>query len=376
MKRRDGDERADLAIETTLIQLALWVRVLGFIWMTLLVIVTWFTDEGANRLIVAGAEILAGIWTYVTVRSARNPISMRSWQFAAADGLVAILVASASFVSGAGDLFHGGYPISWLAVAAFAGGMRYAVAAAVILASQQVIGFIFTDRSLVATSGALVFLVFAVIFGWTIDTLRRNDARRRQAEQALEAERTERALEAERLALANELHDSILQTLQVIRSDADNPSRVRYLVRSEERAIDRMISRYRRPDDGGFEEALLDVRDEVEDLHGTEIRVVIRDDTPMTSAVEAAIAATREALSNASRHSGSPIINVYAEAHDGHVHIFVRDRGAGFDTTEVIEGRGLRHSLRERMATAGGSVMITSSQGEGTEVEICSGTCS
>ncbi|MEN8234579.1 MAG: ATP-binding protein [Actinomycetota bacterium] len=376
MTRRDRNDPAAPAIETTLIQLALWVRVLGFIWMTLLVIVTWLTDDGANRLVVAGAELLAGVWTYITVRSARNPLSMRSWQFAVADGIVALLVASASYVSGAGELFHGGYPISWLAVAAYAGGMRYSVTAALALGSQQVVGHVLTDRSLVATTGALVFLVFAVIFGWTIDTLRRNDARRSEAERALEAERTERALEAERLALANELHDSILQTLQVIRTDADNPSRVRYLVRSEERAIDRMISRYRRPEDGGFEEALLTVRDEVEDLHGTEIRIVIRDDTPMTPAVEAAIAATREALSNASRHSGSPIINLYAEAHDGHVHIFVRDRGAGFDPTEVIEGRGLRHSLRERMATAGGSVAITSSVGEGTEVEICSGVCS
>ena len=35
-------------IETTLVKLVLWVRVLGFIWMTLLVIITWFTDDGAN----------------------------------------------------------------------------------------------------------------------------------------------------------------------------------------------------------------------------------------------------------------------------------------------------------------------------------------
>ncbi|MGB5532318.1 MAG: ATP-binding protein [Acidimicrobiia bacterium] len=361
-------------IETTLVQLVLFVRILGFVWMTLLVIVTWFSDPDANRVVVALAEIAAAGWTVVTIVTSRNPSTMRTWQFVALDGAIALFVASASFIAGASELFHGGYPISWLAVAAYAGGMRLAVAAAVVLAADQVIGFMLTDRSLVATTGAFVFIVYAVIFGWTIDTLRRNDARRRAAERALETERTGRALEAERLALANELHDSVLQTLQVIRTDADDADRVRYLVRSEERSIDRMINRYRHPGTAGFEAALLAVRDEVEDLHGVEIRTVIRDDVPLTPPVAVAVDATREALTNAARHSGAAIVNLYAEAHSGSVRVFVRDRGVGFDPTTVEEGRGMRHSLRERMADAGGTLQITSTPGLGTEVEICSGS--
>ncbi|MGB5166905.1 MAG: ATP-binding protein [Acidimicrobiia bacterium] len=361
-------------IETTLVQLVLFVRILGFVWMTLLVIVTWFSDPDANRVVVALAEIAAAGWTVVTIVTSRNPSTMRTWQFVALDGAIALFVASASFIAGASELFHGGYPISWLAVAAYAGGMRLAVAAAVVLAADQVIGFMLTDRSLVATTGAFVFIVYGVIFGWTIDTLRRNDARRRAAERALETERTGRALEAERLALANELHDSVLQTLQVIRTDADDADRVRYLVRSEERSIDRMINRYRHPGTAGFEAALLAVRDEVEDLHGVEIRTVIRDDVPLTPPVAVAVDATREALTNAARHSGAAIVNLYAEAHSGSVRVFVRDRGVGFDPTTVEEGRGMRHSLRERMADAGGTLQITSTPGLGTEVEICSGS--
>ncbi len=372
-----GSERASTQvpqIETTLVKLVLYVRVLGFVWMTLLVVVTWLTDAEANLAIVAAAEILAGVWTFVTIRSARNPLTMRSWRFAAVDGVVALLVASASFVSGAGELFHGGYPISWLAVAAFAGGMRLAVAAAVVLAVQQIVGFLLTGRSLVATTGAFVFIVYAVIFGWTIDTLRRNDARRREAEAALEEERFERARQDERLALANELHDSVLQTLQVIRTEADDPERVRFLVRSEERSVDRLINRFRNSDTGGFEAAVLAVRDEVEELYGIEVRVVIREDAPMTPPVAAAVDATREALANAARHSGAPVINLYSEVKDGRIHIYIRDRGIGFDPESIEEGRGLRHSLRSRMEAVGGSVSIESTPGEGTEVEICSGS--
>ena len=360
-------------IETTLVQLVLIIRILGFVWMTLLVIVTWLTDSDANLVVVALAEIAAAVWTVVTVLASRNPISMRTWQFVILDGAVALFVASASFIAGASELFHGGYPISWLAVAAYAGGMRLAVAASVVLAADQIIGFVLTDRSLVATTGAFVFIAYAVIFGWTIDTLRRNDARRRAAERALEMERTERALEAERLALANELHDSVLQTLQVIRTDAGDADRVRYLVRSEERSIDRMINRYRRPGPAGFEAAILAVRDEVEDLHNVEIHTVIRDDVPLTPPVAAVVDATREALTNAARHSGASVVDLYSEEREGRVRVFVRDRGVGFDAATVREGRGMRYSLRQRMDDAGGTIQITSAPGLGTEVEICSG---
>ncbi len=363
-------------IEATLVQLVLVVRILGFVWMTLLVFVTWFSDPDANRAVVAGAEILAGVWTVVTIRAARNPLSMRTWQFVATDGVVALLVASASFVAGASDLFHGGYPISWLAVAAYAGGIRLAVGAALVLATQQILGFLITGRSIVATTGAFVFIAYGVIFGWTIDTLRRYDARRRAAEQALEAERTARALETERLALANELHDSVLQTLQVIRTDADDADRVRYLVRSEERAIDRMINRYRRPDADGLEAAILAVRDEVETLHNVEIRTVIRDDVALSPPVVAAVEATREALTNAARHSEASVVNLYSELDGDRVRIYVRDRGVGFDPNTVEEGRGLRHSLRRRMESAGGTLQVTSVPHHGTEIEITSGSIS
>ncbi len=163
--------------------------------------------------------------------------------------------------------------------------------------------------------------------------------------------------------------------MQVIRNDADDPDRVRYLVRSEERAIDRLINRFRRTEDEGFESALLAVRDEIEDLYGIEIRAVIREDIPLSPSVLAAVNATREALTNASRHSGTSEINLYAEVVAGHAHIFVRDRGVGFDPETTEYGRGIRRSLHERMESVGGFVRINSTPGEGTEIEICSGGC-
>ncbi len=333
--------------------------------MTLLVVVTWLTDAEANLAIVAAAEILAGVWTFVTIRSARNPLTMRSWRFAAVDGVVALLVAAQSHARA--DLMARRRSLRRRDAAGRRRRRRPGRPA-----DRRIP--LLTGRSLVATTGAFVFIVYAVIFGWTIDTLRRNDARRREAEAALEEERFERARQDERLALANELHDSVLQTLQVIRTEADDPERVRFLVRSEERSVDRLINRFRNSDTGGFEAAVLAVRDEVEELYGIEVRVVIREDAPMTPPVAAAVDATREALANAARHSGAPVINLYSEVKDGRIHIYIRDRGIGFDPESVEEGRGLRHSLRSRMEAVGGSVSIESTPGEGTEDEICSGS--
>jgi signal transduction histidine kinase len=51
--------------------------------------------------------------------------------------------------------------------------------------------------------------------------------------------------------------------------------------------------------------------------------------------------------------------------------LFVRDRGQGFDPAAVPADRqGIAQSIRARMARYGGTVVIRSAPGEGTEVEL------
>jgi signal transduction histidine kinase len=51
--------------------------------------------------------------------------------------------------------------------------------------------------------------------------------------------------------------------------------------------------------------------------------------------------------------------------------VFVRDRGAGFDPSEVGgDRRGLAESIRGRMDRHGGTATVRSTPGEGTEVEL------
>ena len=92
----------------------------------------------------------------------------------------------------------------------------------------------------------------------------------------------------------------------------------------------------------------------------------------MTDRVRVALAAAaREAVVNAAKHSGAPLVQVYAEVEPDSATVFVRDRGSGFDPDEVPADRqGLRGSIVGRMERHGGRAVVRSAPGEGTEVVI------
>src|SRR5699024_3378212 len=112
----------------------------------------------------------------------------------------------------------------------------------------------------------------------------------------LVAERAARARESERADIAAHLHDSVLQTLSLIRSRAHNPDTVQRLARAQERELrDWLYSD--RPEPGDSIAAdLRRLAAEIEDLHGGDIDVATAGDGPPGAGSEALMAATREAL--------------------------------------------------------------------------------
>jgi signal transduction histidine kinase len=101
------------------------------------------------------------------------------------------------------------------------------------------------------------------------------------------------------------------------------------------------------------------------------VEVANAGNAPLDDDVRAIVLAAREAMANAARFSGADEISVYAEANGGEISVFVRDRGVGFDRAEVPAGRrGLTESIEGRMRRHGGDAAITSTAGEGTEVEL------
>jgi signal transduction histidine kinase len=74
---------------------------------------------------------------------------------------------------------------------------------------------------------------------------------------------------------------------------------------------------------------------------------------------------------NAAKHAQVGEVSVYVEVEPEEVHVFVRDRGVGFDPGAVPGDRhGLADSVHGRMERHGGAVRLRSTPGEGTEVHL------
>ncbi|MFZ6005483.1 MAG: PspC domain-containing protein [Actinomycetota bacterium] len=190
----------------------------------------------------------------------------------------------------------------------------------------------------------------------------------------LSVERRERIRSEERSEMAAHLHDSVLQTLTLIQR-AEAPARARTLARRQERELRAWLYDERAPDVAGaaatLSSALERLVTDVEETHDVEVDLVVVGDCAMEPRLDALVAAMREAVVNAARHSGAGEVSVYAEVAPDHVDAYVRDRGVGFDVDAVETGRlGVRESIVGRMARHGGRAEVHSTPGEGTEVAL------
>jgi len=213
----------------------------------------------------------------------------------------------------------------------------------------------------VVLSVLVVAVVLAVIFApWALRLVR-----------SLTEERAQRIRSQERADLAAHLHDSVLQTLALVQQRAEDPRAVAALARRQERELRAWLTD--RTDAGPLRlaRALEVAAGEVERDHAVAVEVVAVGDADLDAPGEALVAAAREAMVNAAKFGGGSTVDVYAEALDGELQVYVRDRGPGFDPGTVpADRRGVRESIVGRMARHGGRAAIHSAPGAGTEVEL------
>jgi signal transduction histidine kinase len=192
----------------------------------------------------------------------------------------------------------------------------------------------------------------------------------------LVAERQARIRAEERADMAARVHDSVLQTLALIQRRATEPQQVVQLARSQERELRAWLFDDQAPGTVKGEGVTLSagirkIQQDVETQHRIAVDAVTVGDCELDEDLEATLAAAREATVNAAKWSGSDAVSLFAEVEPESVSIFVRDRGRGFDPDAVSGDRkGLAESVRARMARRGGSAVIRSALGEGTEVTL------
>ena len=372
----------EVDLETGFRRVVVGYRAAAVVWMGLLALVTDRPGGLGAGVGVAAVVGLAGLWAFLTaILAAARPHVLRTVAWLAADVLVAAVTVFAPWVVSAAaggeaslsafDPFAGGYPFSAVLLAAWARGMPGALPAAVALSAAAVSTQAGRGPSTLdeALPSVLVYLAGAVVAAWGIGLLREQDRQRREALLALAGERAAAARERERAETAAHLHDSVLQTLALIQRRAEDPAAVRTLAREQEGGLRAWLSG--QAAGAGTAAALLRERcAEVERDHAVPVEVVVRGDQALDEAVSALAAAAAEAVRNAARHSGAAQVSVYAEF-GGAPAVFVRDRGRGFDPGAVpADRRGIAESIQGRLERHGGSALLHTAPGQGTEWEL------
>ena len=220
-------------------------------------------------------------------------------------------------------------------------------------------------RSGLLTNGpaaaAAAVLVIGVVIGPWMTRLASN----------VRIERRERIRSEERATLAAHLHDSVLQTLALIQR-ADDPRRMSSLARTQERELRGWL--YGRAPTAGpstLASAIESVVDQAEREYGVPVESVTVGDAQVDGAAAALVAAAREAVVNAARHSGAHSVSLFVEVEPETITAFIRDQGVGFQRAAVaLDRRGIADSIEGRIGRSGGEVSISSAEGRGTEVRL------
>jgi signal transduction histidine kinase len=187
----------------------------------------------------------------------------------------------------------------------------------------------------------------------------------------LTAERRARIRSEEKAEIATHLHDGVLQTLALIQHRAGPNREVAALARRQERELRDWL--YGTPADAAttLSGVLTSDLAAVEDAQHVPVELVLVGDAALDEPARALAAAVREAATNAARHAEAEQVDVYVEVEDDSLTGYVRDRGKGFDPTAVPpDRRGLADSVVGRMQRAGGTAVVRSRPGEGTEVSL------
>ena len=245
-------------------------------------------------------------------------------------------------------------PRSMAAIARLVAGLALAVLGVLIWLSDH------TDMSGMLI-GAFAALVMLSVVALVLAPLWLGVIRQLSQTQAAQARASERA------DIAAHLHDSVLQTLTLLRAQADDPQRVAALALSQERELRAWLYGDNHPTNENLRSEVESVSREIEQLYGVPVDSVIVGDTPATAKTRVLTSALREALANAVRH-GKPPISLYVEVSGQEVEAYVRDHGAGFELEAINPDRhGVRDSIIGRMQRHGGSATIRARE-PGTEV--------
>ena len=190
----------------------------------------------------------------------------------------------------------------------------------------------------------------------------------------------------ERQRLANDLHDSVSQTLWTATLLAETLARASDLGDKQRDRAERLhaltagaLSEMRtlllelRPsviEETPFTDLVQQLVSAFESRRRAKCRVCLdRDVEPLPTVKVALYRILQESLNNVSRHADAENVDIAVEVYDDVLEMRVTDDGVGFDLGSVAEHFGLR-IMAERAAEIGATMQAESALGEGTTVTV------
>jgi signal transduction histidine kinase len=378
-----GDPGRRIGTDPVGLQALLWRAIAAFRFASLVyAAVLLVVNHHDYRHLLWAWGVLAGmtVWTVFTTYAYAEP-AKRTLFLLATD----VVVTAAALLSTIVLQYHArtqgtAMPVTatWLAgpvlAWAVAAGRRAGLVAALVLgicdiARHRPISGAYNASAL---NGPILLLLAGLVVGYVSRLAV-------QAEQALQHATEVEAASRERERIARDIHDSVLQVLALVRrrgSEAGGEAaEIGRLAGEQERALRNLIA-------SGGGEALpsgeLDLRTLLAPETSASVSVVTPAE-PVRLAADAAretACAVRAALDNVRQHCGDGTKAwVLVEDEGSLITVTIRDEGPGIPPGRLAEaavaGRlGISHAIRGRIRDLGGSMSITSTQGEGTELRL------
>ncbi len=202
-----------------------------------------------------------------------------------------------------------------------------------------------------------------------------------------EARRSERL--AARQAIANEIHDSLAQTLTYARMRVsvlreairnNNEEMAAKYARDVDEALEigqksarELIADFRcEMNTGGLFASLDDLTAEFRERHNIVLEYhnrLVDLDLPLEHEIQVYYI-VREALTNIGRHSGASHARLFVDASCGYYVFTIEDNGSGARTFTPVEGHYGVMIMRERAHRIGGEIKVKTAAGLGTQVQL------
>ncbi|MEV6609878.1 ATP-binding protein [Kutzneria sp. NPDC051319] len=186
-----------------------------------------------------------------------------------------------------------------------------------------------------------------------------------------------RGREAEAAKVRRELHDTVLQALEVmalpVAGDDHRTVELRGIARAQAMELRRGLAGepdLPHPTTIGEDLTLLATEMAREGLRAQLVFSEVDDSTMPEARRRAVRDAAREALRNTMKHSGTNVAVLRIEERDGGIAVIARDHGSGFSDADRPAGFGISESIAARLAEVGGRSQVHSQPGRGTRVTL------